>query len=136
MYFSTVEAGSSQRTEIVGDRGALELTRDYLTVRRFAMPLGEFRATVQEMWSQPQVQTEVLHLPGDGGGHAAVYRDLAVAIAEGRRPRCDARKARMSLELANAVIYSGIIGQPVTLPLDRQAYDALLDDLRAGRRKL
>lgn len=136
IYFSTVEAGSPQRTEIAGDRGALELTRDYLTIRRFAAPLSEYRATVQEMWSQPQVQSETLHLPGDGGGHLAVYRDLAAAIAEGRRPRCDAREARMSLELANAVIYSGITGQPAALPLDRQAYDALLDDLRAGRKRL
>lgn len=136
IYFSTVEAGAPQRTEIVGDRSALELTTDYLTIRRFATPLSEYRATVQEMWSQPQVRTETLHLPGHGGGHLAVYHDLAAAIAEGRRPRCDAREARMSLELANAVIYSGITGQAVTLPLDRQAYDALLDDLRAGRKRL
>ncbi len=136
IYFSTVEAGAERRTEIIGDRGALEITPDHLIVRRFATPLSEYRATVQEMWSQPQVQSETFHLPGDGGGHLAVYRDLAAAIAEGRRPRCDAREARMALELSNAVIYSGITGQPVTLPLDRQAYDALLDDLKAGRRRL
>ncbi|MGB9753393.1 MAG: gfo/Idh/MocA family oxidoreductase [Roseiflexus castenholzii] len=139
IYFSTVEAGSERRMEIVGDCGALVIVFDNLTIHRFAMPLSEYRTTVREMWSQPQVQTETFHLPsdiGEHGGHLGVYLDLVRAIAEGRRPRCDAREARMSLELSNAIIYSGVTGQPVTLPLDRQAYDALLDDLRAGRRRL
>ena len=136
IYFSTVEAGSERRMEIVGDRSALVIIFDHLTIHRFAMPLSEYRATAPEMWGQPQIHTETLHLPGDGGGHLAVYLDLARAIAEGRRPRCDARQARMSLELANAVILSGVTGQAVSLPLDSQAYDALLDDLKSGRRTL
>ena len=122
--------------EIVGDHSALVIVFDHLMIHRFATPLSEYRATVREMWGQPQIHTETLHLPGDGGGHLAVYLDLAQSIAEGRRPRCDARQARMSLELANAVILSGVTGQAVSLPLDGQAYDALLDDLKSGRRTL
>jgi hypothetical protein len=38
----------------------------------------------------------------------------------------------MSLELANAIIYSSQTDSAVTLPLDRQAYGDLLDRLRAG----
>jgi hypothetical protein len=30
------------------------------------MPLSEYRATAPEMWGQPQIHTETLHLPGDG----------------------------------------------------------------------
>jgi predicted dehydrogenase len=131
LYFSTNEFGVQRRMEIVGDRAALELVEDTLTIHRFAEPLSRYRETSQEMWGHPAQQVETLTLPGDGGGHLAVYQDLASAIAEGRRPRADGREALMSLELANAVIYSGRTGQPVDLPLDRAAYAAMLAELRA-----
>lgn len=136
LHFSTVEGGLDRRMEIVGDRGAIELVEDRLTIHRFSAALSDYRANAQEMWGRPGDSVETLQLPGDGGGHLAVYRDLAAAIAEGRRPRADGREATMSLELANAVIYSGVTGQPVTLPLDRAAYDSVLEDLKTGRRKL
>ncbi|MEN9934602.1 MAG: hypothetical protein RLZZ387_1181 [Chloroflexota bacterium] len=134
LYFSTVEAGLPRRMQIVGDRAAIELVENTLTISRFSEPLSVFRATSQEMWAQPQTTVEQVDVPeGDGGGHLAVYQDLAAAIRHGRRPRCDGREALMSLELANAVIYSGLVGKPAELPLDRPAYSALLADLRAGR---
>jgi hypothetical protein len=49
--------------EIVGDRSALVIVFDHLTIHRFAMPLSEYRATAPEMWGQPQIHTETLHLP-------------------------------------------------------------------------
>jgi UDP-N-acetyl-2-amino-2-deoxyglucuronate dehydrogenase len=134
LYFSTVEAGVQRRMQIVGDKAAIELVEETLTIYRFSEPLSEYRADKQEMWGRPATEVETLALEGDGGGHLAVYKDLAAAIAEGRRPRADGREATMSLELANAVIYSSYAGKPVTLPLDRGAYSELLADLRAGKR--
>jgi predicted dehydrogenase len=136
LYFSTVEAGLPRRMEIVGDRAAIEIVEEKLTIHRFAPSLSEYRATSSEMWGRPATETEVLTLPGDGGGHLAVYSDLIEAIRSGGRPRCDAREARMSLELANAVIYSALTSTPATLPLDRTAYSALLNDLQSGSRRL
>jgi hypothetical protein len=43
----------------------------------------------------------------------------------------DGAEGRMSLELANAMIYSSHTRDEVELPLDRQRYTALLEDLRA-----
>jgi UDP-N-acetyl-2-amino-2-deoxyglucuronate dehydrogenase len=135
LYFSTVEYGVQRRMQIVGDKAAIELVEDTLTIHRFAEPLSAYRATSQEMWGHPAQQVEKVEVPpGDGGGHLAVYQDLVAAIREGRRPRCDGREALMALELANAVIYSSYAGRPAELPLDRAAYAALLADLRAGVR--
>ena len=75
-------------------------------------------------------------MPDTSGGHVAVYRDVVNAIRTGGMPRSDVRQATMSLELANAILYSGLTQQPVTLPLDRAAYHNLLGDLIAGRRRL
>jgi len=132
LYFSTVEAGLPRRMELVGDRAALEIVEDRVTLHRFTPALSEHRASSSELFGRPTTAVEVLDLPGDGGGHLAVYRDLLDALATGRRPRCDAREALMSLELANAVIGSAVLGVPLALPLDRARYDAVLAGLRAG----
>ena len=135
LYASTIEAGVKRRMQIIGDRAALELAGEQLTIYRFAPSLSAYRATSTELFSAPGITTEAVELPpGDGGGHLAVHRDLQAAIVEQRRPRCDGREGRMSLELANAVILSSYTDQAVTVPLDRAAYTALLTDLKAGRR--
>lgn len=133
-YFtsSTVEAGSALRLEIVGDRGALEIHGPHLTLKRFGQPLSQHAATAPGMWDSPSTESETLDLPGDGGGHLAVYRDLIRAIETGTPPLIDGRQGTMSLELANAITLSSFTERPVDLPLDRAAYHALLSKLRAG----
>ena len=64
-------------------------------------------------------------------GHVAVYKDFHRAIREGGEPRCNGEEGRKSLELANAMIYSGATGEAVELPLDREAYSELLQRLQA-----
>jgi hypothetical protein len=44
-----------------------------------------------------------------------------------------ARDALWSLELANAIVLSTHTGRAVPLPVDRDAYAALLADLRSGK---
>ena len=63
-------------------------------------------------------------------GHEAVYRDFHRAIREGGEPRCNGEEGRKSLELSNAMIYSGATGEAVDLPLDRAAYSELLERLQ------
>ncbi len=130
LNINTVEAGLQRRLQIVGDRMAIELVGDQLTIHRFTPALSEYRATSPEMFGMPGVTTEVIEAPGDGGGHLAVYQDLQAAIVEGRPPRCDGREGLLSLELASAIILSSYRDRPVTLPLDRAAYSALLAELR------
>ncbi len=137
-YFtaSTAEAGLPRRLEVVGERGAFELVGEGLTIYRFDPALPEHMRTSQEHFLGPRVEVERLDLPGNGGGHLAVHLDLYAAIVEGGQPRANGREALLSLELANAITYSSFTGAPVTLPLDRAAYAALLDDLKAGRRTM
>jgi UDP-N-acetyl-2-amino-2-deoxyglucuronate dehydrogenase len=135
LAINTVETGK-RRLEAVGDRASLELSGSQLTINRFGPSLTEYRTTAQEMWGTPAITSETLDLPGDGTGHLAVYQDLQAAIIEKRRPRCDARSALMSLELANAITLSSFTERTVTLPLDRGAYSALLADLKSGQQTL
>ena len=71
-------------------------------------------------------------VPGSGD-HAAIYANFLDAIQHGAQLVADGEEGRLSLELANALIYSSHTDQHVSLPLDRAAYGALLDELRANR---
>ena len=133
LYMSTVEAGAKGRVQVVGDLGALEVMGSRLTITRFEPGLRRHMAESTEMFGAPTVETEVVEIPGDAGGHRAVYQDLYEAIREGRQPRTNGREALMSLELANAVILSNYEERAVKLPLDREAYARLLAELRAGQ---
>ena len=129
LHINTVETGVRQRIEIVGDRAALELAGDRLTIQRFDPALRTHMASSPELFSAPAVGVETLEFPA-GGDHTAVYQDLHQAILAGRSPRVDGIEGRMSLELANAIIFSSYSGRAVTLPIDRAAYSELLADLR------
>ncbi len=131
-YFttSTAEAGGQRRIEIIGERAAIQMIGDTISIQRFAPPLTEFIAHDPNFFNSPATTTETLELPAADtqGNHYAVYRDLEAAIAENRQPRCNGAEGRMSLELANAITLSSYSGKPVDLPLDRAAYHAFLTD--------
>jgi UDP-N-acetyl-2-amino-2-deoxyglucuronate dehydrogenase len=130
LNINTVEAALQRRLQIVGDRAAIELAGNQVSIHHFRPALSEYRATSTDLYGSPGAETEVIEAPGDGGGHFAIYRDLQEAILEGRQPRCNGSEGRMSLELASAIILSSYRDRPVTLPLDRTAYSALLAELR------
>ena len=133
-YFSSSTAemlgGPKQRITVIGERGALELADSSLTLTRFKPDIRTFAVESDEIWAAPQYAQEHLTFEGDGGGHLAVYQDLEAAIREGRRPLIDGREAIVSLELANGITFSSHTNEPVTMPLDREAYSALLAKLQ------
>ena len=132
IHINTVEAGMKRQLQIVGDRASLDVTSQSLTMRRFSPSLSEFQQTSPELFAQPNVQAETIDLPDTSEGHVAVYRDLQHAIATGAQPMTNGTEGRMSLELANAIMYSSYIERAVTLPLDREAYSAFLAERRAA----
>ena len=134
LYVTTAEAGA-QYLEIVGDRASLRLSPGCLTVTRFLPSQQTQMRESPESFAAPETSVEELRPAQTGpAGHAAVYGDLAAALAEGRAPRCDGASARESLELANALTLSSHLGRAVELPIDRAAYADLLSELRAGSR--
>jgi UDP-N-acetyl-2-amino-2-deoxyglucuronate dehydrogenase len=129
---STTEPGL-QRIELVGDRGRIEIIGETLAFQRFEPPLSEHRATATGMFDQPEIVSESIELPPGRGDHRDVHQDFAAAIRTGGAPRVPARDGLWSLELANAIVLSTHSGRAVPLPVDRDAYAALLADLRSGK---
>ncbi len=131
-YFvtSTVEAGVQRRLQIAGEKATLELISDQLLTYRLTPSLMEHMLTSPELFKGPQVEVETITLPSEEEGHLALHRDLNAAILEGRQPRVTGREGLKSLELANAIILSSYSERPVSIPVDRAAYSALMRKLK------
>ncbi|MCB0110480.1 MAG: Gfo/Idh/MocA family oxidoreductase [Caldilineaceae bacterium] len=132
IFFSTAEAGE-RRMEIVGTGGILNISEGgKITFQRYEPNLVDHILHSPERFAAPQIVAEEVPV-GDGlGKHIEVYTDFHRAITEGTPLRADGREGLMSLELANAIIYSSYRGCEVELPLDREGYSTLLAELQAG----
>ncbi len=130
LHISTAEGGRSERVELVGTGGIMLLGEGSLKLERFEPDFARFSHATQEKFGRPQSVPVTLELPQTVGDHVAVYRNLHAAILAGEPLMADGRAGRASLELANAMIYSSRTGETVELPLERDAYHRLLEDLR------
>jgi hypothetical protein len=92
--------------------------------------LREHILTSKERFVGPKAHPVQVEIGAGAGNHVAVYQRLQDSIHNGTPLLIDGTAGRMSLELANAMIYSGHIGQPVDFPLDRQQYAQLLTTLQ------
>ncbi len=134
LFVSTAQAGEAERLEIAGTRGVLQLSRAGLQFWQSDTDLRDFLATSQDPFGKPALQevpVEIEHQPGSGE-HTAIYANFLAAIEHGTPLVADGAEGRLSLELANALIYSSQRNELVALPLDRPAYHTLLEDLRAS----
>ena len=134
LLVSTAQSGEAERLEIGGTRGMLQLRRDGLRFWESTTDLRDFLSESPEPFArQPLAQHEVqIERTADSGQHTAIYANFVDAIEHGTPLVADGAEARLSLELANALIYSSETNQQVNLPLDREAYSGLLDNLRAA----
>jgi len=126
---STLEPGL-QRIELVGDRGRIEIVGESIVFERFEPPVSEHLRSATEMFAVPESVAESVELPSGRGDHRDVHEDFAAAVRDGREPRVPAREALHSLEVANAIVLSTHEERAVGLPVDRDAYAALLAQLR------
>lgn len=126
---STLEPGV-QRIELVGDRGRIEIVGDSIAFERFEPSISEHLASATEMFASPARVAETVELQPGRGDHTALHSDFAAAIRAGREPCVSGREALCSLEVANAIVLSTYEERAVSLPVDRDAYAALLADLR------
>jgi len=130
-HASTAETGLPERLEIVGTKGYLQIGKGQLTFNELEIDLREHILTSNERFVGPRANPVQVEIGAGAGNHVAVYQHLQDSIRNGAPLLIDGTAGRMSLELANAMIYSGHIGQPVTFPLDRQQYAQLLTSLQA-----
>ena len=120
--------------EIVGTAGTLQLGVKELKLQHVEPDFRTFVKESDDPFGKPGLRLETLSLDTGEGDHVAVYQNLHDAILNGVELLADGRQGRMSLELANAMIYSSHTRREVALPLERDGYTTLLNTL-AGRER-
>lgn len=134
----TVQPSAQELIELWGERGGLVLRDDQVTHHSLEESIPEFlkgeRTNPMGQPASHEVPTGVEPLHGRAGRHQDTIEDFAQALIDGREPAVPGEEGIKSLELIAAIILSSCRGQPVRLPVDRSAYDELLEELTASRR--
>ena len=123
---STGEAPGTNRLEIVGERGRVVLENDKLSFTRNESPMTEYGATADGGFDQPDTWNIEIPLSGKGSQHQGIMQNVVNAIRSGEELISPAEEGIHSVELANTMLYAGLTGETVTLPLDSATYAAFL----------
>jgi predicted dehydrogenase len=126
---STAEHDERQRIEATFTRGRLRVTPSKLELRRDEVDFRDYAAADGDPYAPP-VAGPIEVIPGGGGTHVELYRNLARAIAGEEALLSPGHEVAAAVELANAIVMSAQLRREVRLPLDRERYARLLHDLR------
>ena len=130
IHISTAEGKRPYRLEIIGTKGTLNIAQGSIECNLFKEDIRETITQSPEGFPQIETHPHEVELPDGTGDHVAVYQNLRDAILDGAPLGADGKQGLMSLELANAMIYSSHHQQEVELPLNREAYGRLLKTLQ------
>ena len=134
VHCNTVQAPGQQRVEIWGERAGAVLDGRNLTVHRLETPVQQFidtDTTVQ--FVSPNAAVETMSFEPFGSSHAPAIEDFAQAVIEGRDPSVTGEDGQKSQELVAAMTLASYKGERIDLPVNRDEYDRMLEDLKYRR---
>lgn len=129
IYCSTTEVPGTDILEISGELGKLRVVGREIKFWRIPDGVKAYSDSSTEMWQRPPVEEVEVEIPERETGHAAILRNLARHILYGEELITPGVEGLNSVELINAMILSGKMGESVSVPVAREQYDALLADL-------
>jgi predicted dehydrogenase len=131
---STGEAPGTNRFEITGDRGKVVIEGNDIRFTRTEVDVQEFNRTTKESFSQPETWDIAIPAWGNGEQHYGIIKNFRDAIANGAELVAPAEEGIHSVELANAMLYSSLLGETVEVPLDGAAFETQFKRLIAESR--
>jgi len=126
---STLDLIGTVRFEICGDKGKILAEKEAKmvlfdkSIRDYIASDGIWLTKTNFQWFDIKPKTELKK------NHQSIIEDFAEAIISDREPLVTGEDGRVSLEIVNAIILSSFEGRAVSLPISREAYDALLKRL-------
>jgi predicted dehydrogenase len=128
---SSGEAPGTNRFEIAGTRGKIVLENNRLTFTRNEADMIEFSRTSKIGFAKPEVWVADLPFTDAPTPHATVMQNFVEAVLDGTPLIAPGPEGLHSVELANVMLYSGLINQTVEMPMDGAAFEAKLQQLIA-----
>lgn len=136
---STRDYPGTDRLEICGETGRLVFLNGKLTYDKIIPGVRRFSDETDSAWSQPKCETIEVEVPTKGrSGHSAVTQNFVDSILKGTPLIAPGVEGVNGVELANAMILSGIRGKDVKIPVNAREYDEFLAEMIAknkGRKK-
>jgi predicted dehydrogenase len=129
---STGETPGTNRFEIAGTRGKVVLENSKLTFTRNEVDMLEWSRTTKVGFSKPEIWNAELPFENAPAPHAALMQNFVDSILDGTPLLVPGEEGLYSVELANAMLYSSLVGQTVELPMDSAAFERKLNELIAG----
>ena len=137
---TTGEAPGTNRLEIVGDRGRMVAENGKLLFKRTRRSVRDVRENTPE--SFPQIEAwdcEISYTPAVGSEHVNLMQNYTDHLLKGTDLLAPGIEGVRGLEIGNAMLMAGVRRTPVELPIDGEAYDALLKrighEVRGGKRR-
>lgn len=124
---STGETPGSNRLEITGESGRILLEHNQFTLTLNDQPATEFSRTTPDSFGRPQSTTTSITDLDPGGQHVEIMKNFVDAILDGAPLIAPAAEGLASVELANAMLMSTFLNQPIDLPIDAAKYEQLLE---------
>ena len=129
---STGETPGSNRFEIAGTKGRLLLENDKLVFTKNAVPSDEWSKTSKVGFQQPETTVEDIAISPPEDPHSILITNFVDAILDGVDLIASGESGIGSVELANVMLFSGLIDETIDLPMDGAAWEAKLNDLIAN----
>jgi predicted dehydrogenase len=130
IHITTNEAPGRNFLEISGTRGTLTLEGNKIKATQLAADSAEFSRTTQGMWSSPAVESSVTYeLPDTADGFMLMHQNFADAIRKGAPLVCPGEEGVREVQLANALLVSGVKCRWAPTPVPPKAFDAVLAKL-------
>ncbi|MDP0501864.1 MAG: Gfo/Idh/MocA family oxidoreductase [Verrucomicrobiota bacterium JB022] len=124
---TTGEAPGTNRLEIVGENGKIIVEEEHcIRFIRNEVSSATFSRASAEGFAKPPVWNIEIPVEGRGPQHDGILANFTQAILGQEELIAPASEGIRSVELGNAMLLSSIRDQPVTVPLDAQAYAAEL----------
>ncbi len=123
---STGEAPGVNRFDIIGDKGSLHYDSGRLIQKLNSESTHRFNKQTTDMFGMPDVIQTDITPTGKVNQHAMIMNNFVRAILFDEPLLTPAQSGLASLDMANAMLMSTWLNQPVKLPLDRKRYQAEL----------
>ncbi|HEX3988759.1 MAG TPA: gfo/Idh/MocA family oxidoreductase, partial [Verrucomicrobiae bacterium] len=122
----------TSRLEIAGEMGKLLLENDTLLFYRNETSMFKHSKTSRLGFQKPDAWKIEIPISNEPAQHTALTQNFVDAILDGIPLIAPGEDGIHSIELANALLYSGLMEKTIDLPLDSAAYEAKLNGLIAA----
>ncbi len=129
---SSGETPGTNRFEIVGTLGKLVMENNRLLFTKNESDMIQFGQTAKQGFAKPDVWNVEIPFENAVIPHAIMVQNFVNAILDGEPLIAPGAEGIHSVELANVMVYSSLVGQTVELPMDGAAWEAKLNQLIAA----